>query len=138
MVVMHATAPSSTALKKPYLRRTFVLLTSVLLVYVSWEAFRPNPGGLNGPHIDKLLHFSAFVWLAISAALALIPGRRSAWRVVAGLLAYGAFIEIVQAFIPGRDASLLDLLADAAGIAAGLALVAGLRHLPGLAQRSGK
>ncbi len=130
MVVMHATSPPSHVPHRLYLRRAFALLTVVLLAYVSWEAFRANPGGLNGPHIDKLLHFSAFLALAISSSLALTPGRRSGWRVVAGLLVYGTLIEIVQAFVPGRDASVQDLLADAAGIAAGLTLCALLRRLP--------
>ena len=134
MSVMHATASPSHVLQQPYLRRAFALLTIVLLAYVSWEAFKANPGGLHGPRIDKLLHFSAFLSLAISSSLALVPGWRSVGQVVAGLLLYGALIEIVQAFIPGRDASVLDLLADAAGLAAGLGLFAGLRRLPVLAR----
>ncbi len=114
----------------PSHRRAFVALTAVLLVYVSWEAFRSNPGGSSLEQWDKVLHFSAFCSLALSAALALAPGRRSAWVVIAGLLAYGAFIEVVQAFIPGREASVLDWLADACGIAGGLAAAAVLRRLP--------
>jgi VanZ family protein len=129
MAVMHATTPSATAPKSLHHSRAFALLTLALLVYVSWEAFTPHPGGLSGPHIDKLLHFGAFSALAVSLALGLVPSRRSLWLATASLLAYGALIEVVQAFIPGREASVLDWLADAAGIAAGLGLVAGLRWL---------
>jgi VanZ family protein len=40
------------------------------------------------------------------------------------LLAYGALIEVLQSFTPTRSAEWADLLADSAGIALGLLLVA--------------
>jgi VanZ family protein len=41
-------------------------------------------------------------------------------------MVFGVFIEVVQAQIPGRTGEWPDLLADALGIAAGLALAAAL------------
>ena len=78
--------------------------------------------------MDKLMHFSAFLSIAVSAALASGPTRHSAWAIAAALLGYGALIEIAQIWIPGRDASWLDLLADALGIACGLSLAFALRR----------
>ena len=72
----------------------------------------------------------AFSTLAVTWALARSPSRRGHWAIAAWLLLYGALIEIVQAYVPGRDASWLDLMADAVGIAAGLGLVTLLRRLP--------
>ncbi len=115
--------------------RAYVWLTAALLVYISWEALRPEPAGSGLQHLDKLLHFSAFATLALPSALALAPSRRNTWAVAAALLLYGALIEIVQTYVPGRDASWWDLLADAAGIATGLLLVGALRQLPVLQRR---
>ena len=38
------------------------------------------------------------------------------WSKVLWLMAYGIAIEILQYFIPGRDFSILDMLADASGL----------------------
>jgi VanZ family protein len=70
------------------------------------------------PHADKLAHAVAFAGLAFLAVMAW-PHR---WRAVAlGLFAFGAAIEVMQGvFTASRQASWLDLLADAVGIAVGL------------------
>lgn len=65
---------------------------------------------------DKLRHSAAFLVLAVLADRAFPrPGLLAAKA--ASLLAFGAGIEIVQYFLPYREASLLDLLADGVGIA---------------------
>ena len=55
-------------------------------------------------------------WLALS---------RRAWS---GAVAIGALTELVQVFLPGRTASLADVMRDAAGAALGLALLAIVDH----------
>ncbi len=126
---MHEAAPAAS--QKTPGRRSFAWLTAVLLVYVSWEALHPNAGGAGIAQFDKLLHFSAFATLAVSSALALGPGRRNHAVMAAALLLYGASIEVLQLHMPGRDANAMDLLADAAGIAAGLAIAGLLQRWPG-------
>lgn len=66
---------------------------------------------LPGAPPDKLLHVAAFVVLSLLASLAYPSARLM--KLAVGLIAFGAFIEIVQA-IPatGRDASFWDWLAD--------------------------
>lgn len=119
-------------------RRAFVWLTAALLVYVSWEALRSDPGGSSLSQMDKLLHFGAFMALSTASALALAPGQGGALqgRRLLGLagawLFYGVLIEVLQTFVPGRESSGLDVLADAVGIAAGLALAHLVRRLPAL------
>jgi VanZ family protein len=44
-----------------------------------------------------------------------------------GLLAFGAAIEVVQAFVPGRSCEWEDLLADSVGIVAGVLVTLPLR-----------
>ncbi|XHS76338.1 VanZ family protein [Burkholderiaceae bacterium UC74_6] len=93
----------------------------VLLVVISWLAFTPHPPPQADLGWDKLNHFSAFSTLMVFAAWSWPQHWR---RAPLGLLTYGGFIEIVQSFIPGRDGEWADLLADAIGIALGVALFA--------------
>lgn len=68
---------------------------------------------------DKTNHLLGFAVLAALGCLAW-PSRTT--RVLAGLLAYGALIECLQALTPYRFAEGADLLADALGLALGWAL----------------
>lgn len=62
---------------------------------------------------DKANHALAFGTLAVLGCLAW-PTRR--WKVLAGLLAYGVVIELLQALTPDRSAEALDVLADSIGL----------------------
>lgn len=88
------------------------------LLVIAALAFGP-PVGPEGPeHLDKLNHLLAFALLAVLAQAA-YPDRPRAplrWTL---LLGYGLLIEAVQALLPERELSLLDLAADGAGILAG-------------------
>lgn len=66
---------------------------------------------------DKLNHLVAFavLYLLLSAAF----GHLKIWCRVMLLMAFAVQIEIVQHFIPGREFSLLDIVADGVGIAIG-------------------
>lgn len=64
---------------------------------------------------DKLSHSIAFAALALSAALGW-PEKDFVRSVLIPLLLLGILIEVMQYFIPGREFSLLDMLADAVGI----------------------
>lgn len=71
---------------------------------------------------DKLEHALAFALLASSAVQLFTRGRPLA-TVAAGLLALGAGIEFAQAlFTTTRAMELADLVADAIGIGAGMAV----------------
>jgi VanZ family protein len=76
---------------------------------------------------DKLTHAGAYGLLALLLTLALTsPGSRAGWAAVlsATLIAtvYGISDEWHQSMVPGRDASLYDLTADAIGAFLGSAL----------------
>jgi VanZ family protein len=81
---------------------------------------------------DKLAHGVAYALLVVLLGRALhgaprgVPPRLA---VVAALLAvaYGAFDEVHQSFVPGRTASWLDLVADAVGASLGAAAMAARR-----------
>ena len=67
---------------------------------------------------DKSNHMLGFAVLAVLGHAAW-PGRT--WIVLAGLLAYGGLIEVLQSFTPDRFAEWGDLLADGVGLLIGKA-----------------
>lgn len=76
-------------------------------------------------YVDKWLHGVTFVFLAVWFAG--LYRRRSYWLIGIGLVAFGVLIEACQRLVTYRSADLWDIAADAAGIAAGLAIaLAGL------------
>lgn len=101
------------------LRRRNTLFRVALLAAVSVTFFfafsqteHPVVEHLN----DKLKHIVAFVVLSFLTDFA-FPRSPFAHRKIAALLMLGVFIEVVQYFLPYREASFLDVLADAVGIA---------------------
>lgn len=72
---------------------------------------------------DKAGHALAYGALATAGGIG-YRGLRAVLLLGLGLLLFGAALELVQAFLPGREASLHDLLANAIGIALG-SLLAG-------------
>ena len=91
------------------------ILLGLDLIAVSALAFMPGPEVPMTTHWDKGDHTLAFFSLSLLARLAW--PRQPFWRIALALVGYGVFIEIVQAFLPTRDAEALDVLADSTGIA---------------------
>ena len=102
-----------------------LVYTTALAVVSLLPSGSAAPGGWDGvisPGLQNLLHVPAYAGLAILWLWA-VPGRagaRAAWLAAALCAAYGAGLEFVQAFVPGRTGSILDVLLNAAGSAAGL------------------
>lgn len=73
---------------------------------------------------DKLVHFAGYALLG--AWFGQLPDHRARpWRLLAGLLALGLGLEALQGIVPWREADALDVLANAAGAAAGVAVTRG-------------
>lgn len=78
------------------------------------------------PGMDKLVHFAAYAVLAL--ALALWPKTktwlqhplRTAFIIIAIASVYGGVDELHQSYVPGRDASMYDWLADTLGAGFGV------------------
>lgn len=99
----------------PFLKTLFwaaFLFAYAMAVIPSQQAVSLSPS-------DKVNHMIAFATLALLAGLAW-PGL-AWWKIAFGLVAFGALIEVTQA-IPAlhRDASWLDLVADAAALLVGI------------------
>lgn len=84
---------------------------------------------------DKLLHMGVYFILGLSIIFALhgnftnIGKKKIIILVLLIGCTYGFSDEIHQYFIPGRDADLLDWLADIAGIALSLAALGPVKNL---------
>ena len=114
------------ALSKFWVRVFWMVAVSVVLLASLSPALAP-PSVWD---LDKVMHFSAFGALAAIVPFAAERTSRRLLLLVV-LLGVGGGIEILQEFVPGRSASLLDFAADTAGLVVGA--TAGLwfhRHLP--------
>ena len=87
----------------------------------------PDLGGLQGP-ASYLAHLVLYAALWTSLAWAL-DWRRPLLALVV-TVAYGAVDEVHQSFVPGRDASPVDLAVDALGAGLAWAAAARLRGRP--------
>ena len=99
----------------------------LLMCVAAWFAFIPAQVSVQPDGIDKVEHFLAFATLGLAASFTSNPGLQRLARAGAGLMMYGGFIELVQTQLPTRQGDWADVLADAVGVAAGLALAALLR-----------
>ncbi len=93
------------------MNRFYLLLAVGWATAIFWMSSLPGTEVGLQPPWDKLAHFATY------AVLATLLVRSGLSQALAFLLAvvYGAGDEWHQSFVPGRDASGFDLLADAAG-----------------------
>ena len=84
------------------------------IFYLSHQPTLPLPPLF--PNADKLLHFGAYAVLGFLFAWA--SGLGVFWSVIFASL-YGISDEFHQSFVPGREVSALDWLADSLGGLAG-------------------
>ncbi len=89
------------------------LLTTVTVFYMAVTS--EGVSLFATPYEDKINHFMAFF------TLSLLLNRSSSKydariRNVTALLLFGIFIEFVQSFLPYREASVYDVIADLGGI----------------------
>ncbi len=98
-----------------------------MLAAVIGVALLPAPLVEPVTYNDKVAHAAAFAFFMVWFS-ALVEPRRLVWLAF-GLLCYGGLIEGLQALTVTRKADVLDLVADAAGLAIGwFAALAGARH----------
>ena len=95
----------------------------ILVLWVTVASLVPGPSLPDVGVSDKLNHFVAYGTLAFVFVGAL--GRRRWPMVLAGLVVLGGALELAQAMgSAGRTGEALDMVANVAGAAAGIALAA--------------
>lgn len=100
-----------------YLFRALTAGWMTLIFLLSAQPSLPAPRLF--PGADLVAHAVFYAVLGVLLARSLAPPRVVTWRramlVVALVTAYGVTDEAHQHFVPGRDPSALDILADALG-----------------------
>ena len=90
---------------------------------IAWGELTPHPPHLEGPLVwDKADHFIAYFGLASMATMILGLRPRLA-AAIAGVILLSGALEILQAFA-GRDAEILDFLANSLGALSGTLIAA--------------
>lgn len=99
----------------------WLLASAVLVGVVVWGSLETGTDIPGPPGFDKVEHLTVYLALALWFTGLVHRGRY--WLVVCGLLALGASMEALQyAMHAGRTADVLDMAANTAGIAAGIAI----------------
>ena len=75
---------------------------------------------------DKAEHAGIFAGLTAIGLLA-FPDRGRRWWLAFGLIAFGSTCEILQMFVPGREAAVGDAVANALGVLSAVGLCSLLR-----------
>ncbi len=109
-----------------YLRRALPILLLLTVAWLSHQSVLPAGMGLPAPW-DKVAHGCGFFVLGLAVALGWAD-RAPMWLLFALLALYGATDEVHQSFVPGRDASIGDWLADLLGSGLGLLAWCGVRQ----------
>ncbi len=95
--------------KKRLLRALFFALAVAVGIFSLLPQTAPPGGG-----VDLPLHALTYAGLMILFSVAF----HRLWLGAASLLVYSSLLEMLQAFVPGRNGSLGDVAANAAGIGA--------------------
>jgi VanZ family protein len=99
------------------------LAASMMIAQTIASSFSQLPGPRGFVGLDKVLHAGA--WMILGACLTVALGRPRWLTVgvaVALALGFGMLDEFHQSFVPGRDASGFDLVADFSGASVGAAI----------------
>ena len=100
------------------------IAASVLLVaMLAWGSLMPGSDVPGPAYLDKAEHMAAYALLALWFSG--LVSRSRYWAVAAALAALGVLMELLQqAMHLGRQADVMDVAANVAGIGAGLAVAA--------------
>jgi VanZ family protein len=111
-----------------YLRIIRHLQFWILLLACLWLSLISNPPGVFELASDKAWHTLAYLVLSLSSCIAYRKPPAPFVRFFL-LLGFSFMIEVLQHFVPNRQFSLLDLVANAAGLLIGMMVYRLLRPL---------
>lgn len=99
-------------------RSTLIFASYAMLV--AFASLRQGSGSFIGSY-DKLAHFLTYSLFAVLAYRLFLSASQYRYLCL-GIIAYSGLLEIAQSFVPGRDMSVLDLVANALGVILGALL----------------
>ena len=98
--------------------KLFLVLFIILIIAITLLSLLPPKSGLELGKSDKINHFLAYAILSLNFGF-ISTKNRSYFVGIPFLIAYGLLIEFFQGFVPGRDSSFYDALANSAGVFSG-------------------
>ena len=102
---------------------------ALVLLGITYLSLRTPSGSVHIQFNDKIGHFIAYAVLTFNAFLVFAlstKARRNA--LLLALVGYGLLIEYLQGFVPGREVSGFDLLANSLGVAIGWGVFSAARR----------
>jgi VanZ family protein len=86
------------------------------VLFVIFLSLVPLPAGTGSGSLDKIIHAALYFIMGVLAYVSFNTlGKRSVMFVF--ILILGAVLELFQMYIPGRDISLHDAMANTSGLA---------------------
>ena len=98
--------------------KLFLVLFIILIIAITVLSLLPPKSGLELGKSDKLNHFLAYAILSLKFGF-ISTKIRSYFIGIPFLITYGLLIEFFQGFVPGRDPSFYDALANFVGVFSG-------------------
>ncbi|EKV32728.1 hypothetical protein C882_1565 [Caenispirillum salinarum AK4] len=96
------------------------LVSVAAIVWLSLSTHGPTANRAPPPPVpvwDKVLHLAAYAWLTALGVVALGHDRVAWFRWIGvGLMTFGVWIEMIQARLPFHTGSVVDAVANGAGI----------------------
>src|SRR3989304_5432211 len=95
---------------------------AIWLLFVLALSVLPIEGGAKVPQADKIMHFIMYAITCVlffSVLAHKMPFRKALILSVLLSVGYGAVMEVIQAYMPPREFSYLDMAANAAGALGG-------------------
>jgi len=98
--------------------KLFLVLFIILIIAITVLSLLPPKSGLELGKADKINHFLAYAILSLNFGFISFK-IRSYFIGIPFLISYGLLMEFFQGFVPGRDPSFYDALANSVGVFSG-------------------
>jgi VanZ family protein len=99
-----------------------------VIVGITVLSLMPPISKINLNEKDKIGHFVAYTVLTINGLMIRKYQSKKMWLLFAFIL-YGGLMEFLQGFVPGREVSAWDLVANTSGVLIGLLFDKVLRRI---------
>ncbi len=103
------------------MKKIKIIIIFIFLIITYYSLRLPDPKSLTVHINDKLGHFLAYASLAINVLLVCNLVKEKLIGIIL-MISYGFLMEFFQGFVPGRDPSFLDMIANSSGILVGLVI----------------
>lgn len=103
------------------MKKIKIIIIFILLIITYYSLRLPDPKSLTVHINDKLGHFLAYASLAMNVLLVCNLVKEKLIGIIL-MISYGFLMEFFQGFVPGRDPSGLDMIANSSGILVGLVI----------------